>query len=1158
MKRAVSVLLGVSLLLTSFFTGNIMNYCAAASSEDYYIPAIDFSNLTPGSYRDTEELGWAGIIPEGAEILTEGIWVDPVESMGFGEPLSTGKTNIHGFIANDKNGDGITESISAIPNDNAGIQYTLGINCNNDFTGAKALAVHLNNTIHSTLWTYEAILRLNPTLIDDQGNEYPLMTDISTISPDEKGYYVQMDTEEIVEGNRAFPGYRAIKEGWCVYPLAIFEEGFDLSKIKKIRFYSDSWWESPLTFESVGFVTDSLEFVRGVSHYYENHEINCPNFEYGTATIKVGEVEKKKARKGQQVTVDIEPYSDYATNTFSVTTNSGETIPVKGTTFIMPDEDVTINVTVKRAPIEPPSVSGFYTNVLDFTGVQEGDYRNDSCTPDTSSSLYSSGLVVDSETLGIGTDKSNFYGFWAEDLDNDGVVDRLRTDPYDANGMRFTLGIKTEDITVNTEAVVVHIDNQKSNNKDWTSKKLKQMNISLVNGSGEKTELKTGNEASGINICFISDASAKISTYDLKDGMSVVPGKGSGWVVIPVEAFESFTTASNYKAISFDLASGLGVNTVITEIGFTSDIEEIVKIFNRNPTKHSITVVNGENGISFADVTEAAVGSTIGMTYDPDDDFTFDAAIVKGDVTGTEIPLNNVSFIMPNEPVTVTVSFKVSPYTQAKRISDLVTTVVSFEDMNEKSYFVGEGGDFSELINNGVLVKNEGNGFRADGDNNAYNLKGLYLEKSEAGQMGLRLWPQDYLGMSVTLKTKQIEDAVPYEGMAIYIDNTGCAAYSDKCGPFFNPIVYLKDKNGNPDLNNPIGRKKSNDLWGVEILLIDKNEGTITQKALGYSPDQETVLDDNQKHYSSFFLPDGFCGWCIIPFSYFGAEFKAQDVAAVTMLYEYLWWDYMSTIYEVGFTPSIRDCLRIAELSDVTFEYEYGETEVIDSSVFEEYAGYEGTMSIVVNKDYLPFYVWNLNFEDFKNKVSLNPDITRMTPEEAGVNKFYNAFGDTIMYHFAADSFPGKATIMFDVSWDFADATKLYLYRYNPNTGEFIQTDINAYVKGGNISFEFTEGGWYALGTVLPYNEIPYSTENNTVNVPSTIVVDTTTITQKSGHYETIPGIEKYKTVTTIRAEGFATWFIITLICGGIVLLCGGVTATVLIIKKKKKGRKIG
>ena len=138
MKRILSLLLCVCLTVLTLSPIGSQTFCSAEAEEKYFIPAVVFDGLTPGTYRDTAATNNDGQVSMDSEIITKGIWVDTQEDMGLITPHPTlpqkqGITNLHGFIANDNDNNGITESISVIPNDNQGVSYTLGVNTNNDF-----------------------------------------------------------------------------------------------------------------------------------------------------------------------------------------------------------------------------------------------------------------------------------------------------------------------------------------------------------------------------------------------------------------------------------------------------------------------------------------------------------------------------------------------------------------------------------------------------------------------------------------------------------------------------------------------------------------------------------------------------------------------------------------------------------------------------------------------------------------------------------------------------------------------------------------------------------------------------------------------------------------------------------------------------------------
>ena len=235
-----------------------------------YMEAIDFSVLTPDTYRDTEELGWAGIIPLDSEIITKGIWVDDESVKGL-ETYDMNvdditHTNIHGFSATDNTNDGKTDILSPLPNNNSGMKFTLGVNTNTDFTGAKAIAIHINNE-DATVWGEGSIQGLNITLYDSEGNSFSTRSraELEADSVIAYSYFVNITDYEFDYGDivsiGGYLGYKANKDGWYIIDLAAFEQGFDLSDITKIRFATGSTWGSECCLDDIGFVYNVEDFA---------------------------------------------------------------------------------------------------------------------------------------------------------------------------------------------------------------------------------------------------------------------------------------------------------------------------------------------------------------------------------------------------------------------------------------------------------------------------------------------------------------------------------------------------------------------------------------------------------------------------------------------------------------------------------------------------------------------------------------------------------------------------------------------------------------------------------------------------------------------------------------------------------------------------------
>ena len=131
MKRIISAILVGAVLI------NVLTIGFNASAVTNYSSAIDFSVLNNREWIRSAD----GKVDTNSEIFTDGIWIDSPEVLGLGE----GKLNITGMLPQDSDGDGKTDRLMISPYDKKGMSFTLGFNRNRDFTGATAIAIHIDN-----------------------------------------------------------------------------------------------------------------------------------------------------------------------------------------------------------------------------------------------------------------------------------------------------------------------------------------------------------------------------------------------------------------------------------------------------------------------------------------------------------------------------------------------------------------------------------------------------------------------------------------------------------------------------------------------------------------------------------------------------------------------------------------------------------------------------------------------------------------------------------------------------------------------------------------------------------------------------------------------------------------------------------------------------
>lgn len=1151
MKRAVKATGLFLALLIILLPLDIVGMSESSVPGNLLSQTVDFSVL-PVSEEEFYDKKCA--LDTDSLLFTSGVMLDEPSRVGIGED----KTNFKGFYTRDTDGDGRTDTLCAASYNNKGMRFTLGMTVESDWSSAEAVVLHVDNSVNSWSVWQECILELNTV-----GGKNITMKPADEAA-DSVCFFVNENDLSINTLRIAETGYSIIpgnQKGWLIIPASVFSEeiteniasiGFDLSS--KAGIYT--------SLSEIGFTADYEAFLGELTGNIQ-HMIELSPCTGGTALLTVDGIQSGMAAEGQTVKVEVSPNIGYELGCVTVTSADGkQTVDVNGVLFEMPDYDVVVTVVFdKQTGFDFPE--RIYGKATDLSGLTAGDYRdgdpNWDCVIDTGTEIYSKGIIIDREPMGYGENTVNFHGFWAIDVDGDGKTDLLKAHPFNDQGMNFTLGFNTaERIPDTREAIAIRIANTEITGSSWNETTLQSMMLTLIDSEGNEYPLKDPASAGDAEVYFVSELEQIKQTFKVSEnGYQFIPATKSGWAVIPMELFEGISGKEELSAVSVKLSSTWNAYTYIYQVGFTSDIDELLNIMTGKAARYSIETEKSKNGSVTADSVSSREGRLITVTAVPDSGYVFAGLSVTEKESGNQVECNYNTFVMPACDVVISAVFKESPYSEAHRLNEVYTITQDFSSAEEAEYVDWENGpDLSGLIEQGILVEDLNRGFEGSGVENCFNGNGIYItDTGEGFGKCLRLWSHDNTGMSVSIKSNDITDTADYEGLVLHMHNT---EHRSTAIPALSVTLYLKGDDGKPDLSNPIKPKGASALWGTTVYLIDDETGEVTEKQLGYSAEDASKLTETEKHYSQFFMPDAFTGYAVIPFSYFSEQFDAHDVAAVRLDYTVTDWYMYSNIYDIGFTPSTENFVRISSLGNYTEVLLYDELYEIGEDVFTKYYDTENTVTINVLKDYLSYYSWFFEGQDIIRRISLNPEIEFTNVSNTEFEKLKSSGMDAVYVNIRQLVLPGKASVSLDVSWDFFDDTSVTLYKFDPQTENLTDTGIKGTVANGIITLPFTEGGHYVVAA--PASGGAAEEEQQPEVNPGEPVYDTITNTyeveEKSGHYETIPGTQRYKTVRTTHFDGFKTWFIVLLAAGGVVV-AAGITVTVIILVKRKKGGRL-
>lgn len=192
-------------------------------------------------------------------------------------------------------------------------------------------------------------------------------------------------------------------------------------------------------------------------------------------------------------------------------------------------------------------------------------------------------------------------------------------------------------------------------------------------GSGDEMVLKF-NEQPGILTFNIKGNSFSGGTFKVQtsaDGVTYTD-------------LETYTTLGDTQSEEFD---NIATDVRYIKWVYTEKVNGNVALGNITLAKYTAKyAVNIDetitNGAVTADKTEAPEGATVTLTVEPAEGYVLDVLTVTGE-SGTAVDVENSTFVMPAEPVTVSATF-----TKAPVITDGYKKVTSTEDLTDGEYLI--------------------------------------------------------------------------------------------------------------------------------------------------------------------------------------------------------------------------------------------------------------------------------------------------------------------------------------------------------------------------------------------------------------------------------------------------------------------------------------
>ena len=411
----------------------------------------------------------------------------------------------------------------------------------------------------------------------------------------------------------------------------------------------------------------------------------------GTVTTTPAE----EAAENSTVTINATPADGYAVGTITVTAADESNVTVTGNTFTMPSQDVTVTVTfVESSASGELIISQYYegagsdkwieiynpgSSAVDFTagGYRLGIWANaireswKTNGAPTGSAALTGSLAAGGTFLLSHTSATNPL-YATADMKN-GTVCNFNGDDslvlFTGETFAFANVVDTFGLTGNTAAntsFVRKVTITTGVNTDFNAADWDQFTYEQVDAAAEGTNERLGYHSTGPAVFSVG--------FDKTEGFTLEQGAGGTITATAANGTPEYsygwtsTLGAEYRTAAagvFTILATAPIGDYSAEVVATDSSDPVQSVTNSlnfsvvaPPTKYAITIVTNApaNGTVTTDpATEAAEGVSVTVNAVPGDGFAVESILVNGGA----VAVNGNAFVMPAEPVTVTVNFMV-------------------------------------------------------------------------------------------------------------------------------------------------------------------------------------------------------------------------------------------------------------------------------------------------------------------------------------------------------------------------------------------------------------------------------------------------------------------------------------------------------------------
>ena len=451
----------------------------------------------------------------------------------------------------------------------------------------------------------------------------------------------------------------------------------DLGTLKKgtkvtILEVDGSWGKIEYKTGKYGWI--SMKYVEMVAG--DKHKVTIAGSANGT--VKAGAT---KFAAGTTVTLTVSPESGYQLDKLVVKDDDGTNVAVSNYKFVMPNSDVTVTATFKKATSK-------YTVTVNTSKYGKVSASTTSCYPGTEVALSvapKSGYVLDTLTAMNTTDNTTVTVSNGQFTMPEGNVNVVAT--FKEAATTYSVATSTSSygkIIANTTAaevgdtITLTIQPNSGYELDELTVKNATTNDTIPTSGSDNTytftmpaskvTVSATYKTAKYTVTIISPAHGSISV----NPDTYAKGAKVTLVVTPDEGYEldkmTFTNTEDYT-------------TAISGKTFTMPGDDVYVEASFKKIKYEINIYKPANGKITADKEKHGINETVTLTISPESGYVLESMTVKNATTGEHITVsgsgNTRTFTMPASKVNISSKFKVAPTTYTVSVGSISNGTVT-------------------------------------------------------------------------------------------------------------------------------------------------------------------------------------------------------------------------------------------------------------------------------------------------------------------------------------------------------------------------------------------------------------------------------------------------------------------------------------------------